>query len=329
MSSANVFPWEAGDWLASVVEKLGWQERLVELPRPGRLLWHYTTINGFQNIVRGKGDRDAGGARLGVSRKIHLNPLDRMNDSQEGKWLSSHLGASQDWQDIRFSYAFRSPPISGTFAFSLSEERDLLSQWGYADGGRGIAIGFDPALLRDACQPISQWNELASGSSLSIFCKVEYRTSLQMHAIAKEIVDSTRLVEGEMNTFYANPDLDGWTMYARGKRYSQIFNMLKGMIDVIGPMFKNCAFHQEKEWRIIYLEGLPNLPTNTLELGYKYTENDIVRHYVLDIKDSIKALTIGPLCIADRRTIQVFLESVGLKIDLADITKSDATLQAR
>jgi hypothetical protein len=67
MSSTIPFPWDANAWMVDIVTTLGLQQRLATPPSTGRLLWHYTTINGFKNIIKGK---------------VHLNPLDRMNDCE-------------------------------------------------------------------------------------------------------------------------------------------------------------------------------------------------------------------------------------------------------
>jgi hypothetical protein len=261
-----------------------------------------------------------------------LNPLDRMNDSREGKWLSSHLTShlrrGEDWQGSRLASAALLPPLSYTFAFSLSQERDVLSQWGYANGGRGIAIGFDPMLLRDACQPVSEWK--ASGmSSRTMFCKVKYKNSEEMTDIAKEIADSIKRVEGDLQTYYDQLK----TSHYGEHRWGHIVGVgIKSAIDQLDTVFKNKAFHQEQEWRVVFFEGSPYAPDKgPPDLEYRFTDNDIVRHYVLDIKDSIKALTIGPLCRTDRTAMMLFLRKEDSKKfeTLHDITVSKATLQIR
>jgi hypothetical protein len=321
MSSKTPIPfqWDANIWLEDIVTTLSLNDRLAKLPPPGELLWHYTTIDGFKNIIKGK---------------VRLNPLNRMNHSQEGKWLSSHLAShlrtDEDWRGGLLSSAVHSPPFSATFSFSLSKNRDLLSQWGYyANGGRGIAIGFDPMLLGDACQPVSE--RKASGGS-SHFFEVEYKSSDEMKGIAKKIADSVKQVEGDLKTY-----LDQFLPSRRYGPHRQAHRAeagIKRTINLLDTVFKNDAFYQEEEWRVVYFEESRRLYVPTEgppDLDYWFTDNDIVQHYLLDIKESIKALTIGPICRTDPTAMKLFLqkEDLGKFGTLNDITVSKATLQMR
>ncbi len=312
------------DLLARIVERLDWQDRLAE--KEPDLLWHYTSVNGFQNIVRGK---------------VYLSCLDRMNDSREGKWLSSHLRdmvfpLNTSVVSAMFSPPYGRDPVGTTFAFSLSQESDLLSQWrAYANGGRGLAIGFDGTKLRAASRPITQWESMCyeSEDNRTTFCQVEYLETAAMRDIASQIVElvSSAQIEAEeeWNSRHApNSSYRGLV----GRAFSGLGRNIGRIIRHLDPMFKNAAFKEESEWRILLYEGTKQVHEGTnlahKDLCYTFTEDDITRHHALDISGSIKQIKIGPLCRADETAIDIFLKSVGMRLDPGSITKSSATLQA-
>jgi hypothetical protein len=164
-----------------------------------------------------------------------------------------------------------------------------------------------------------------------MFCKLEYKTSEQMEDIARQIAENIKRLEDELDTYFEQfkSNANDSTYAYRGKRFNLIGYSIRRTIDHLDPVFKNEAFHQENEWRITFFEGSPPVPTDgPLVLDYRFTDNDIVRHYVLNIKDSIKALTIGPLCRTDREAVKLFLAKEGLPT-IYDICSSKATLQLR
>ena len=285
--------------------------RLADPLPPGEYLWHYTSLRTFQRIIE--------------SGTFHLNRLDRMNNSQEGQWLSSHLDRTLD--PARYSPPEASPldprrisyPRDGTFAFSFSRERDLLSQWvSYANGGRGIAIGFDPTSLRDVCQPITTWKDLAGCyTPHTIFCELKYSTSSEMEAIALQLAERIRTTANDQH-------LPG------ARRYNYLGKSIGQVIRHLNPIFKNKAFEQEREWRIIFFEGdaYPDRTTSKFGFNYKVTESDIVRHYEMRFNNSIKKIMIGPLCRANLE-VEPFLRMNGVMLTGHDIGRSEATLVAR
>jgi hypothetical protein len=299
------------DWLEPITDELGWQMRLDDPLPTGEFLWHYTSLSTFQKIIE-----------TGV---FHLNRLDRMNDSEEGQWLSSHL--NRVLSPAKYYPPNVSPldpsriqyPRDGTFAFSLSRERDLLSQWvAYANGGRGVAIGFDPMLLRDVCQPVTTWKDLAdSYEPHAIFCEVKYSTSADMEATAVQIADRIRTTADDQHIPSA-------------RRYNSLGKSIGRVIRHLDPIFKNKAFQQEREWRITFFESnpYPDPATSKFSFNYRVTESDIVRHYEMRFKNSIKKIMIGPLCRANLE-MEPFLRLNGIMLTQADIDRSEATLVAK
>ena len=108
------------------------------------LLYHYCSNQSFLSIID--------------SATVRASDLSLSNDRLEGKWSRQLLEEFCTKKNLfpitkallleRFDYVI----LEYFFAlgFCLSEEPDLLSQWrGYADDGRGVAIGFDGEFFTD------------------------------------------------------------------------------------------------------------------------------------------------------------------------------------
>jgi hypothetical protein len=236
------------DWTAMILKELGWQARLAETPdNDHQILWHYTSLESFKKIIE--------------SKTIHLNRLDRMNDSEEGKWLSSHIQNRISLGDQVASAALMRIFGAETFAFSLSEEHDLLSQWlAYANGGRGLAIGFDYAKLREACEPpvTTEWKALASAYEPSCaFCRVEYAATERMNDIAGKIAELMRSAQDEVNAnrIEQHGAINVSGVPGIGHAYLSVGQQIGRVIRQLNTVYKNHAFHQEKEWRVAFYEG--------------------------------------------------------------------------
>lgn len=313
------------DWCAEIVDKLGWSDRLrVRPPQP--LLCHYTGLEKFRKIVEGK--------------IVHLNRLDRMNDSEEGKWLSSHLRRAGRG-DYNLLPTIFSPLVqAATFAFCLSEDHDLLSQWqAYANGGRGLAIGFDHVELAEACKPslTMDWMPIVTAdyTPQTTFCNVEYLSTSEMQGVAEQIRASIRKFEEQLQSSWNEQHPPGSRNHGRiTHRFKDAGWKMGHIIRQLNTIYKNSAFFQEKEWRIIFYEGRQKSGNgyneeqlmNGSNLDFRFTENDVLRHYTLSVKDAIKAISIGPLCKAEPSAIRGYLAKNGVMT--SDISQSSATLQA-
>ena len=238
------------DWLTKIVEQLGWQDRLSKMPNEADegLLWHYTTIPVFREIAKHK--------------VIHLNPLDRMNNSREGKWLSSYLAQNTLWQNGPLASPILRYPRTDTFAFCLSEAKDLLSQWrAYANGGRGVAIGFDPTLLRNIFQAKETWDSLAAKSELTphtSFVKVEYGGDISaiVDVLVKLIAQITHDTKSNWDKTFSPEDRN---YYRINGQYHSAGKRVLRMIHHLDPLLKNAAFLEEREWRMILYQGIPQV----------------------------------------------------------------------
>jgi hypothetical protein len=129
------------------------------------------------------------------------------------------------WTKIRF--------IDGPFVFaaSLTENGNLLSQWrGYCQHGRGVSLGFDPALIA-AC---AQGNGFLIGKCI-------YDSAAQTQ-IAGDVVT---LLQSEAAK--RGPD--------SGKHSSQsywtLFTEFESEILTIAALVKHPSFAEECEWRCV------------------------------------------------------------------------------
>jgi hypothetical protein len=199
---------------------------MTEIDKP---LFHYTSRDAFIKIFENK--------TLWASNILYLN------DSEEFQYIFKLLRSllpdyydiykDKDSDELKFlktverTHCLEKPFIYGTstFVFSLTEERDLLSQWrGYANSSAGLSFGFRPDFLK----------KLIKRRNLDI-CKCLYKKDEQIGKI-KEIVDGKLL------------KIRGWTNPLVWQHEYEEF--LRDLL-ILAPTFKHPSFEQEQEWRLI------------------------------------------------------------------------------
>lgn len=112
------------------------------------LIWHYTSLAVFQKVIEtiGKSEKEDSSKHF-----IRAYPLDQMNDHREGRWLSSYVAEQFREQAWMMQLILEHSKVNPYYATCFSSDGDLLSQWrAYADGSRGVAIGFKPSELLTA-----------------------------------------------------------------------------------------------------------------------------------------------------------------------------------
>lgn len=274
-----------------------------------KTLYHYCSLDTFLNIIR--------------NSSIWLSDVKKSNDSKEMAWFRQQYyefifkkySETNDEEikkfcEIIFSIASKDgfnkcPPwlllgsetgqklvdIFGglrTYAFCLSELSDSLGQWrGYANDGKGIAIGFS----RNYLSKISGYS-LRCPTFNFFFANVSYR----------ENFDS--LFE---------------MMIARHDKSQTSEFVLNAMLDLThaSALFKHPSFKEEKEWRITYSMEDYWLTEDILtfknfdaisskeyknnfgipKIDYIAKETDIIPHIEIklnDISKAINSIVIGP-----------------------------------
>lgn len=202
-------------------------------------LYHYCSIEAFVSIIS--------------NRTIRLSLLNQSNDTEEGRWILRFLKQRIDQDKELLPIKDRLLGlIEGTVqflsfgGFCLSEHGDLLSQWrGYADNGRGVAIGFSSSYLEKLGALAS-----AEGSGISLGA-VTYGDPDQDSDLVKlltEILQRAKILSkcNRGSLLFPAPEEDK-------KDYEKANNSLifaTAPLMLMGHKYKNPAFGEEREWRL-------------------------------------------------------------------------------
>jgi len=205
------------------------------------ILYHYCSNSTFLSIISGK--------------NIRASEFSLSNDHLEGKWSRQLLDEFcaekrmfpmmqtillEEFDRCLLQYFF-------AVGFCLSEEGDLLSQWrGYADDGRGVAIGFENSFFSDLTETTP---DRAKGFDL-LFAQVCYDPKEQRNITRPyfekfcELTNDGALTKPSFLSYQTEED------YQKKAHLLQI-----EMIGFIPHLYalKNPAFREEKEWRLITL----------------------------------------------------------------------------
>lgn len=299
------------------------------------IVYHYCSIDVFKKIILGK--------------SIRLSDITKSNDSMEIMWITKYIKEifEEEFQkeikqtkyfkasyseDIfkelveRYFKDFFDEPymMYSYFVCCFSEKGDLLSQWrGYADDGKGVAIGFDTDLLAEFGQP--EENDYIS-TPIFNFNKIEYLERIQkkmVKDVAIKLISSLKELSKNAST---NLKLDSMSIF--NKCFLNLFNM--------SIFMKNPFFREEKEWRICHWTQMKtDNKTSNIKInnGIKlsniefYTRNNDMIPYI-DLKfgdckrQLIKEVVLGPKCNAREEDIKIFLESNGIN---CQVSKSNGT----
>ena len=136
------------------------------------IVYHYCSVNTFLNIVN--------------NSSVYLSDVSKSNDSQELIWLENKC--REHWQnndlsgiDFNVNDILNAIQRVKCWCMCFSEINDDLGQWrGYADDGKGVAIGFDKKFLKSVVQFLNNGSiiQLASGKDamVVVFCPIVYNT---------------------------------------------------------------------------------------------------------------------------------------------------------
>ncbi len=235
------------------------------------VVYHYCSVDAFFNIIK--------------NSSIWLSDIAKSNDYQEcvrcreivNKGMEEYLGddveALRAWstwyeEGVYSNFAMK------TFCVCFSESKDKLSQWrGYAQDGKGIAIGFDKEVLEELNQ-ISEFH--------IAFGKVIYDNPQEY--VQGIIADNIKKLE------YKGI---GHVALELSVNYRMQF-----------PFVKNPGFEEENEWRAVVCSGIGhnNIPSsdNILfsKIKYRTANNKLIPYIEMNfekVKQSIiKEIFIGP-----------------------------------
>src|SRR5665213_7129 len=215
------------------------------------ILYHYCSNSTFLSIIRGQ--------------NIRASEFSLSNDHLEGKWSRQLLN---EFCTERKMHPMMQTILIDQFdlcllkyfsavGFCLSEEGDLLSQWrGYADDGRGVAVGFESSFFSDLTETTP---ERAKGFDL-LFAPVVYDLKEQRDITRPYFENFCELADAGA---VIRPSL---LSDETEENYRNKSNRLQlEMIGFIPHLYalKNPAFREEKEWRLITMIT----PGNALEVA--------------------------------------------------------------
>lgn len=208
-------------------------------------LYHYCSIPVFHSII--------------TNQEIWLSSLLSSNDSMEGKiahQIVNELCAKHSLNSDSLAVLQDALEFSQTHAdclgFCLSEKQDQLSQWrGYADDGRGFAIGFNKNYLEE----LSKKNRRSSYAFE--IRKVNYEQTLQELTVKPFVV---RVIEMISEGALARPEnnllglLSEQSKAEAKKAYEK--NIQELYLESSSLLFKTFrlkhpAFAEEAEWRLL------------------------------------------------------------------------------
>lgn len=210
-------------------------------PAPPDILYHYTSFFKLRAILNPSSD----------SFSLWAGHYSKMNDWKEvaigiellRKYLHNYK-RSADKKRLFDQIVEIEQQKKSCFIFSLTEEKDILSQWraytSLEEGG--VALGFDATKLKldnIALVPCSYTNRYREIDLNNIFQMAKYRASNKgKDAIELQIKEDDRLTE---------------FLLSRGGKLTPVEYQLEDLLEV-ATTIKDFGFFEEKEWRLIIIE---------------------------------------------------------------------------
>lgn len=280
------------------------------------LIFHYASLETFKSIIE--------------NHCIWLCDIQKSNDSTERTYFEQVLlkviddllanpseiksfspYAEKALATFKDTYRNQRPNIPPIYSASFSLNGDLLNQWhAYANDGTGLSIGFTKGFFQKAF-----YNE----NGHNVF----YDKKLAISICKKKVVDNLHIFTEEYGD-NINKFLDGF-----------ILSLLQFM-DYESVFFKQPAFAEEQEYRIVYRHGTrtyENPVTNTdlstfvlrylpsysgfklSDRKYRISNNRLSSYHELSFDDIrehiISQIIIGPKCQTDPADIKMFLKDYG------------------
>ncbi len=251
-----------------------WEADHESEPAPTEL-FHYTSAEALQNILQNR--------MLWASEALSMN--DPTEGIHPGGFVKDRLTARKDRIPQKILDLFTNQSLteildSQIFVASFCDRGDVLGQWrAYGRDGRGYAIGFSPGVLLEGVT-------LTGG-----LARVEYDAQ-KLHILADEIIDYAIAVVADLKL--AEQDAERYWGYVANFLLQSLMR------------FKNPAFREEREWRMICLPA-PQL------LRFRVIGTRLVPYCELRFPmEAIRTIRLGPrFSNRDNRVVLSFLRSIG------------------
>lgn len=266
------------------------------------------------------------------SRVFRLSALSAANDTLEGRVLGqvfsqllAATGLPKGVVDVASVLVEGYPESTEGFAFCLSTDGDLLSQWrAYGRDGTGVAIGFASDILA------KDYGRVNFGAQFFELTKVEYGEEGLREALAplaeevKETFEDygefVRLCDGvtkecALSTFADRQAELKAVFQAQSANSSELLSRL---MKVLAPLHfriygtKPQSFREEKEWRLLRFRHRVAL----VDVEY-FADDFSVRPFISCLiadpaKEAIQEVILGPKHRSNINWMRAFLASVGL-----------------
>ncbi|MCX7111039.1 MAG: DUF2971 domain-containing protein [Proteobacteria bacterium] len=261
-------------------------------------LYHYTNVEGFLCIMKFK--------------KLWLSGAHNLNDHQEISWTNNKIfnilkqladasgskHAQELWEVITLNKL--TPYIC-----SFSTKGDLLSQWrAYTNDGKGVAIGFRNDLLPHS-QRLPMYSSVPKDSVTTL--QVVYDTKVQDNTIEGIISEYLKSRKDNPN----NSD--------------SIINA-SFLLNGLSTAFKNEAFHEECEWRMIhtpmimeaYETNKTTIYSGISQARHRVSSDRLITYFEFDFSNLIESgivcdLILGPKCKMTEYDLEIFLSLNGFE----------------
>lgn len=274
------------------------------------IIYHYCSTDSFLKIIE--------------SKSMWLSAATCLSDYAEIIWIDRKINDAiqalknesneEQIRKLLHLYELNSPM---PFVAAFSEYGDTLSQWrAYADDGSGVAIGFNPRYF-DFKQTVPLPN-ISPEYSLGL-SKVIYNDKEQTHMV-RSVISSYLKALAEEDADEGNLLINA-TMTLRR----------------LSCIFKNAAFKEEVEWRIIHTPLIPGDGTtgNTdiiggvSDLKFRSASGRLVPYFELSFakrkgdQSPIVHIVLGPKNESNHADVTLFLSLNGLQV--VKISRSAAT----
>lgn len=278
--------------------------------------YYYCSLDTFLNIIKNK--------------QIYLSDPLKMNDSSEIRWyletLNNNFKKVDDSdsffdiirRDIGFDFTFDelistldSNGQNSIYISCFSKESDLLSQWrAYAKDGKGVSIGFDLDALKRAdnllVHEVKYTDEINFSNPWDLVA--ESLDKFAPHEIRAVISENKIKTKNEQMSVFLHEIIPTLAQY------------------------KNSAFKEEKEVRLIYCDNMmfenildshnaltSELKTLKAEHDFRMVKDGDITEFVrLDFDPKcIKEICIGPKCsLAISEVKNIVSKTLGIDVDV-------------
>lgn len=282
-------------------------ERHAAIPTPPERLYHYTNTSGLIGIFKSK-ELWATDVLYTNDRTEVLHTLALLIDLVMSAKPDRRIDVAADTMLIAAETLYE---IVEVFAISLCAKDDLLSQWRGYGRTSGYSLGFDASLLK----------RLSSNDVM--LTPVLYDTAEQKRLIS-DLVDRWRVMFKGANA----QDFD----YQRRRLAAFVFGQALSFLEA---SFKNVAFEEEEEWRLVYrrqvlLQYEGPLPVDFRErLGMVMPYARFPLPPITEDSAPVRRIVLGPTeypKLAGFGLVQ-FLKSIGYREELIQVVPSVVPLR--